>query len=261
MKKYNYQSGFGHVGILLIILALLSVGAAGYFVYSRNNKKDTNSGAGLSSVKSEESTSDENNKEDVKSSEVKTQGTVTTYTYNPSDYVGWKEYCSKTEKACFSYPSDWVLIDNNAGRETDGTGNKITSDMESVSLRSSESTQVSNKGLAEWSNFLSGMGGGCFDDQSRLEILSYSKISSRPSDYLVEYTSKSSEGNVYYRLLNYDNQEPRVGLYDLKDACFNTFYKFFMGKNLPREILFQASGSDLLSKNQAKKLVQSFRYQ
>lgn len=260
MKKHNYQSGFGHIGILLVVLALLATSAAGYFVYSRNNKKDTTTKTSEVSGNSEETTADKTNTNEVKNSNLKTQETVTTYTYNANDYVGWKEYCSKTEKACFKYPSDWVLTDNNAGKEFNGVGEKITSDMENISI-SAPSTISYTVGV-EWSNFLSGLGGGCGDDeQSRLEVLSYSRVSSRPSDYVVEFTSKSSEGKVFYRLLNYDNQEPRVGVYDLKDACFNTFYKFFKGKNLDRNILFEARGTDQASRGIAKKIVESYRYQ
>lgn len=260
MKKHNYQSGFGHIGILLVVLALLTTSAAGYFVYSRNNKKDTNTKTSEVSGNSVETTADKTKTDEIKNSNLKTQETLTTYTYNANDYTGWKEYCSITEKACFNYPNDWVLTDNNAGKEVNGVGEKITPDMENI-LISAPSTTYYAVGV-EWNNFLSGLGGGCGDDeQSRLEVLSYSKISSRPSDYVLEYTSKSSEGKVYYRLLNYDNKEPRVGIYDLKDACFNTFYKFFKGKNLDRNILFEAHGKDNASKDQAKKIVQSFRYQ
>lgn len=258
MKNRNNQLGFGHIGILLVVLVLIVMSAAGYLVYSRNNKKDTNTKGSKTSIKSEEAKLDVIKTDQEKTSELKTQETVTTYTYNANDYTGWKEYCSKTEKACFNYPSDWVLQEPYAGQETDGVGVKITADYEYVTITNNNS----NYGVT-WKNVLSGLGGVCTDDRldkENVEVVSYEKISSRPNDYIVGYTYSDAQGKTFYRLMNYDNQEPNIGR---TGKCAGLFYYFFSGKDNTKNknIYFESRVAADTDKETAKKVVRSFRYQ
>lgn len=254
MKKHNQQSGFGHIGIVIIVLVLVLTGAAGYFVYSRSNsKKDTKTSTSQSS----------NNSEEIKNEEPKNQESSSTYTYNAGDYAGWKEYCSKAEKACFNYPSDWTATDS--------------SDYEwkqYVGLESAEKMifqSANNKAVVRWSNPIGPIGGACMledNPDDELSILSYEKLNTGQDLYAVKFSNKakltgsrpnnSVLGEIStYRVVDGNSLPSKLGY---QNRCLGTFYDFYASKSNNKPIYFEAKIDDSSLEEVAIKILKSLNY-
>lgn len=107
MKK---DGGFGVSVVLLVALVIALVCGGGYYVYSRNHKK---SAAAINKPNS-------NNASQTPSKD----NTQAANTELADPYVGWKNFCDTTLKACFKYPSDWtpVVGSTNAFENSSQTG-------------------------------------------------------------------------------------------------------------------------------------------
>jgi len=244
MKKRINQSGFGYIGALILLLVLVLAGISGYFVYTRNNKKDSSGSTNQSSISEDKIASTK--KEEL------------------------KEYCSITEKACFKYPSDWVINDNSDADWKEYVGLNWA---ERLVLKSPEDKVVVN-----WSNPVGPLGGACMLDEepgNELSILSYTKHANVQDLYTVSYSDRASleSGQVdsyelgkkaTYRVVDAKDLNLKTGY---SGTCLNTFYAFIKGLNsmsvsgsrLP--ILFSAKVNDASDEAAALKVLNSLKYQ
>lgn len=91
-SKYENQSGFTPVVVLLVLLIVAVVGFGGYYVYQGRHTQNTP--VANASGKSTSPTSSSANSTTAKDS-----------------YAGWLSYTTKYEGLKFKYPSDWTTRD------------------------------------------------------------------------------------------------------------------------------------------------------
>ncbi len=118
------QKGFGHMGILLIVLVIAAGAAVGWYVWDKNKKEDKTTTQTAQAVKTE-----------------------------PVDpYAGWKTYTSATEKSHFKYPTTWttgkISSDNSVAFEG-GDSLKLTAPSDGMFIT--------------WTATIGGLGGVCDD--------------------------------------------------------------------------------------------------
>jgi hypothetical protein len=109
-RKVNEQ-GFGLLGVLIVIVALVLVGGAGVYAYHRDHKIKT----------------------DTTSSTTKSEGKTTATTPSnptPNPYAGWKTYTSTLGGFSFQYPASWQLtgaqgLNQVAGSQLNGTETSV----------------------------------------------------------------------------------------------------------------------------------------
>jgi hypothetical protein len=93
MGKYKRQSGFGVIEVLLILIAVCTVGFVGWYAYSSQIKKDKSASTGAST------TSDpRENKTETRSSESATK-------FGLPD--AWKWYENASQEVKIAYPKNW----------------------------------------------------------------------------------------------------------------------------------------------------------
>jgi hypothetical protein len=111
--------GFGLVGVLMIVVALVVVGGSGAYVYHRDHKSK-------SPAVSDSSTT------------TKTSTHTSTTTAATDQYAGWLSSSLKREGLMFKYPSSWTLADDSqtAGVCTPNAQNCPDRSIDSVSLTS-----------------------------------------------------------------------------------------------------------------------------
>src|SRR5437870_2879047 len=123
------QKGFSLVESLLLLVLVGLIGFVGWYVWNTHNK-----------------TADTLNNADQANSSVANYSKKQAATTSSNDaYAGWKEYCSKQEKSCFKYPSDWIAKSEDS---PDSSG-------DSLRLTSSKGTVII------WNSSVSGIGGDC----------------------------------------------------------------------------------------------------
>ncbi len=87
------QKGFSAVELVIILVILIAIGAAGWLVYQHNHKAKA-----TSPISTPSTTRTSSN----------TKKTVAT---QPNPYQGWLSYCSSVGGLCVKYPSNWKLAD------------------------------------------------------------------------------------------------------------------------------------------------------
>lgn len=96
--KFN-NKGFGLVGILLVIVAIVAIGAGGWVVYHHEHKaKPVSTVTATAKVK-------------TASTKKQTSSPKKTVTQPANPYAGWKSYTSTVGGLSFQYPSTWSLAE------------------------------------------------------------------------------------------------------------------------------------------------------
>lgn len=142
------QKGFGLVGILIIIAVLGLVSFAGWYAYNKRQSPSV----------STNSSNQRNKSNQNEATSTKTKVALTTY-------------CSKSEKACFDYPSDWKLENQFTSNGLDSGGNDV-SKYDSVKVTSPKGSTIF------WATFRSGLGGGCEPNANNTIFIDQSTASS-----------------------------------------------------------------------------------
>jgi Tfp pilus assembly major pilin PilA len=124
-KHKNNQKGFSVLEAILIVVVVVLIGAVGYLVYKNHDRTTTVVIVTKTVSKPAKSNSTKNK------------------------YAGWLQYCSSHEKACFKYPSTWLLQNNCAASSTSCRG------INNVTITSPAGTIIS------FASEVSGVSGAC----------------------------------------------------------------------------------------------------
>ncbi len=153
MKKLLNQRGFGALEMILVVLLLAAIGAAGYFAYqARQADSDTASSKNVTAENPEAKA-------------------------NP--YEGWKTFESVAYKgASFRYPTDW-------NTKVEASPFPEVADGKNVILTSPKGLQLN------YVEFIDGLGGGCPDTDPHVNLTTVEELAngSVPPVYFIENKS------------------------------------------------------------------------
>ena len=97
--RQESEGGFGVVAVLMVVVIVFVLGAAGWFVYRHEHKSAVRTVSTSSTTKSA-----------ANSTTTKSTTTKSTTTKSTSDpYAGWKTYTSSIGGLSFEYPSTWSV--------------------------------------------------------------------------------------------------------------------------------------------------------
>ncbi len=146
MKTSLNQKGFTAFELVIVVVALAAIGAAGYFAYeARQDKTDYSVPAPKKSA--------EKPKVDDK-------------------YEGWKTYTSSFNKVSFKYPANWQVSTQPADLPNEG--------QVKVKLASPSGF------VMHYSEWVNGLGGGCEKSTPNIVITKTQELKGAPGLYLVE---------------------------------------------------------------------------
>lgn len=184
MSKLRKQLGFGHIGVLAVVVILALVGFSGWLVYDRQNKSKTSD-----STNKAEGTTTNNQKT--------TDSSLTTTT------VKSLESGDKTS-VTVKHPTNWEV--SNKSEDIDGSGTIAT-----------RAYIKSDKGNYLHISNTSGLGGDCEDDTLTYTLIK--RISTQSSNYFfAEYTR---EGGAT-RYLSLENSTSSPSWSKMKEGDTNT---------------------------------------
>jgi hypothetical protein len=125
------QTGFGILGIVLVLAVIAVLGASGLVVYQHRKSSAHNTAATSTSQTT-----------------TQTQEPPTTPAPPPDPYAGWKLYTSSSEKLSFKYPPDWTTT-NYSDRTPTGKADAV------------ELFNPSKSVAVYWDSQIDGIGGAC----------------------------------------------------------------------------------------------------
>ena len=107
MQKFKNQNGFAVIEVILAVLLVVAIGAAGYFAYKDHHSKAVN-------PQSTSSTATSGSKQ------------AATTKAPPNPYAGWNSYTLKDVKVSFKYPTDFVLNDQTGSSSQPSGSDAVT---------------------------------------------------------------------------------------------------------------------------------------
>lgn len=91
IKKYNHDSGFAVIELVLLLLGVVIIGTVGYFVFNHSKQKTSPNGLSSASIKSSAAPSS------------------TSLVAVPDSYSGWNTYTDPAKSFTVSYPQNWTV--------------------------------------------------------------------------------------------------------------------------------------------------------
>jgi len=195
MAKNKLQSGFAHIMIITILLAVALVGMLGFVFWQNFMQPKTTAG------------SKNNTNQPATKPAIKTEPAVTYKTYTTDKY-----------NISFQYPSTWSLVEN-SGQDN------------GYYYRRAEISNETGDKIAGFETGVTGLGGTCGDDTSNFTTLSSDTTKYTSTNYIgakqpvnLSYTAMASASGGYDIHFGLTDSYTKVG--DGK-GCANTFYYLF----------------------------------
>jgi hypothetical protein len=222
MQKLKNQNGFSALDGFLVVVALLAIGAAGYFAYSAHHQKTTVAAKVIAkpvaaSVPAVPSTTD------------------------------WTTYTSKSEPALsFKYPPTWTAIATNAEGGTVGSGPSG----DGLKLTSPSGSQINYMSQA------GGFGGACAPGTPDVTLSAVQSLPNAGGLYYLEFQESGGTHVGVIDLTNNNNTAPVLG----EDTGSCLFYPVFDSRSVASNQLMLAGSVKSADLPTAKQLLESLQY-